>query len=146
MLNKERTPVWFSFSRFEKDIWIVVILRFVTMLGFAVYGPYFMLYLNRDRGLTMTLAGMIVALANLGGAFSQTLGGKFADRFGRRQTMLLFFGINTLISIGLTLMVSLSTTIWLFAIVSILGGFVWGMAQPAASAVITDQAARGTLT
>jgi MFS family permease len=146
MLNIKRLPELFTFGRFENDIWMVVIVRFITMLGFAVYGPYFMLYLNRDRGLTMTLAGVIVALANLGGAFSQTLGGKFADRFGRRQTMLLFYGINTLTTIGLTLMVSVSTTVWLFALVYILVGFVWGMAQPAANAVITDQAARGTLT
>jgi MFS family permease len=146
MLNKKSLPELFTSGRFEKDIWLVVIVRFMTMLGVAVYGPYFMLYLNRDRGLTMTVAGMIVALANLGGAFSQTLGGKFADRFGRRQTMLLFFGINTLLTIGLTLMVSFSTTIWLFALVYIIAGLVWGMAQPAASAVITDHAAGGTLT
>jgi MFS family permease len=133
-------------GRYEKDIWLVVLIRFILMFGFAVYGPYLMLYLSRERGLTMTLAGMIVALANLGGALIQTPGGKFADRFGRRQTMLLFFGINTLINIVLTLMVYTATPVWLFAFAFLIGGLIWGMIQPAVNAVITDLAARENLT
>lgn len=146
MLDKLRLPRLFSFRKYERSIWILIIVRSLSMFGFAIYGPYFMLYLNRDRGLTLTLAGVIVAAANIGGAFSQILGGAFTDRFGRRQTMLLYFGINTLINVVLTFMVATSTPVWYFAITYVVSGLVWGMTQPAITAVITDLAPRDNLT
>ena len=146
MPGKKRFSGYFTFSRFETGIWIMVIIRFLGFFGFAVSGPYFMLYLSRDRGLTLTFAGMLVALSGLGSAFSQVLGGVFTDRFGRRRTILLFYGLGTLLNIVLTLMVADSTAMWLFAAVYIMGGLVWGMTQPAVTAVITDLAPKEKLT
>lgn len=146
MPEKKGLSGYFTFSRFETGIWIMVIIRFLGFFGFAVSGPYFMLYLSRDRGLTLTFAGMLVALSGLGSAFSQVLGGLFTDRFGRRRTILLFYGLGTLLNIVLTLMVANSTVMWLFAAVYIMSGLVWGMTQPAVTAVITDLAPKEKLT
>jgi MFS family permease len=146
MENRKRSSGFFTFSRFETGIWIMIIIRFLGFFSFAVSGPYFMLYLSRDRGLTLTLAGMLVAFSGLGSAFSQVLGGVFTDRFGRRRTILLFYGLGTLINIVLTVMIAASTTMWLFASVYIISGLVWGMTQPAVTAVITDLAPREKLT
>jgi MFS family permease len=146
MLNRKIFSGFFTFSHFEAGIWIMIIIRFLGFFSFAVSGPYFMLYLSRDRGLTLTFAGMLVALSGLGSAFSQVLGGVFTDRFGRRRTILLFYGLGTLLNIVLTLMVANSTAIWLFGAVYIVSGLVWGMTQPAVTAVITDLAPKEKLT
>ena len=124
----------------------MIIIRFLGFFSFAVSGPYFMLYLSRDRGLTLTMAGMLVAFSGLGSAFSQVLGGIFTDRFGRRRMILLFYGLGTVINIVLTVMVAASTTMWLFASTYIISGLVWGMTQPAVTAVITDLAPKEKLT
>lgn len=124
----------------------MIIIRFLGFFSFAIFGPYFMLYLNQDRGLSLTIAGMIVAFSSVVGAVSQILGGVFTDRFGRRRTLLLFYGLGTLFNILLTLMVASSTSIWLFASVYIVSGLSWGMTQPALTAVITDLAPRKKLT
>lgn len=100
----------------------MIIIRFLGFFSFAIFGPYFMLYLNQDRGLSLTIAGMIVAFSSVVGAVSQILGGVFTDRFGRRRTLLLFYGLGTLFNILLTLMVASSTSIWLFASVYIVSG------------------------
>jgi MFS family permease len=146
MENRKRTSGFFTFSRFEMGIWIMIIIRFLGFFSFAVSGPYIMLYLSRDRGLTLTLAGMLVAFSGLGSAFSQVFGGAFTDRFGRKQTILLFYGLCTLLSLLLTLMVAVSSSMWLFATVYIISGMAWGMTQPAVTAVITDLAPREKLT
>jgi MFS family permease len=146
MLTKSRLKKMFPFKRFKKEIWVMVTVRFIMSFGFAVYAPYFMLYLNRDRGLYLTLAGFIIAFNNISGAFSQILGGAFTDRFGHRLTMLFFLGIGTLINIGLTMMVAASTTIWLFSFTYIISGFVWGMIQPAINVMITDFSPKDRLT
>ncbi len=72
----------FRFNDFASGVWIAITVRFLGMFAFAIYGPFFLLYLNQTRGLTMTAAGTIVAIGSLSSAFSQVLGGMVTDRFG----------------------------------------------------------------
>jgi MFS family permease len=146
MFNRKQLSGHFSFNKYDKGVWLMIIVRFFGMLGFAVYGPFFMLYLNQNRGITLTLAGMIVAFSNILSAVSQMLGGVFTDRFGRRHTLLIFFGLSGLINILLTVMVASSASVWLFASVYIFSGFILGMSQPALIAIITDLAPKNNLT
>ena len=122
------------------------IIRFISMLGFAIFGPYIMLYFSQDRGLSLTITGLIMAISSLGGALSQIPAGAFTDRFGRRHTLILFFSINLLVNVILTLIVATSISVWILALAWILSGFVWGMTQPAMSAVITDLTPKKNLT
>jgi MFS family permease len=135
-----------SFRRYNKGVWAMITIRFISMLGYAIFGPYLMLYFNQDRGLTMTLTGLIIALSGISGAITQILGGAFTDRFGRRKTLLLFFSLNLTINAILTLMVALAAPVWSFAIVYIVSGAIWGMIQPAILAVITDLTPKENLT
>jgi MFS family permease len=146
MLESKRFSGYFSFSHFRAGVWITIVVRFLSFFSFSIFGPYFMLYLSQDRGLSLTFAGMIVAFSSVIGAFSQILGGIITDRFGRRRTLLLFYGLGTVLNILLTLMIASSTSIWLFSSLYIISGLSWGMTQPALTAVITDLAPREKLT
>src|SRR4051812_22215057 len=59
----------------------------VNRMGGFVY-PFLMLYLTGSRGLTVAQAGRIVALYGAGSFAAALVGGRLADRIGRRRTML----------------------------------------------------------
>lgn len=136
----------FRFSDFASGVWIAITVRFLGMFAFAIYGPFFLLYLNQTRGLTMTVAGTVVAIASLSGAVSQALGGMVTDRFGRRNTLIFFSSLDVLINIALTVTIAFSTPIWSIAFIYIIGGFLSGMRQPATTAIILDLAPKARLT
>lgn len=135
-----------KFSHFETGVWIAITVRFLGMFSFAIYGPFFLLYLSQTRGLTMTAAGMVVAISSLANAVSQALGGVVTDKFGRRKSMVFFSGLDILFHIALTFMIAVSTPVWSIAIVYIAEGFIVGMKQPATTAIIIDLAPRQQLT
>jgi MFS family permease len=135
-----------SIPRYEKGVWIMIVIRFINMLGYAIFGPYLMLYLSQDRGLTMTLAGLVLAFSSIGGSLIQIPGGAFTDRFGRRRTLIMFFSAGLLVNTALTVIIGISSPIWLFATIYVLGGFIWGMTQPAIMAVFTDLTPKENLT
>jgi oligosaccharide:H+ symporter len=136
----------FSFSNFEMGVWIAITVRFLGMFAFAIYGPFFLLYLSQTRGLTMTTAGMVVAISSLASAVSQALGGMVTDRFGRRKSLVFFSTLDVLFNITLTFMVAVSTPVWSIAFVYIVGGFITGLKQPATTAILLDLAPRQRLT
>jgi MFS family permease len=135
-----------SVPHYEKGVWMMIVIRFINMLGYAIFGPYLMLYLNQDRGLSMTLAGLVLAFSSIGGSLIQIPGGAFTDRFGRRRTLLMFFSAGLLVNTATTVIISISSPIWLFGTIYVLSGFIWGMTQPAIMAVITDLTPKENLT
>ncbi len=143
---ERRRFINFRFSDFASGVWIAITVRFLGMFAFAIYGPFFLLYLSQTRGLTMTAAGTVVAIASLSGAASQALGGMVTDRFGRRKAMIFFSAVDILVDIALTLSIAFTTPIWSIAFIYIAGGFFSGMKQPAATAIIIDLAPGERLT
>ncbi len=136
----------FKFSDFSSGVWIAITVRFLGMFAFAIYGPFFLLYLNQTRGLTMTAAGTVVAVSSLSSAFSQVLGGMVTDRFGRKKSMVIFSAVDVMVNIALTLSIGLAAPIWTIAFIYIVGGFLSGMKSPATTAIILDLAPRERLT
>jgi MFS family permease len=136
----------FRFGDFAGGVWIAITVRFLGMFAFAIYGPFFLLYLNQTRGLSMTAAGMVVAVSSLSTALSQAPGGMVTDRFGRRKSMMLFAALDILFYIALTVSIAFSTPVWAIAFIYILAGFNSGMKQPATTAIIVDLAPGPRLT
>lgn len=136
----------FKFSDFAAGVWIAITVRFLGMFAFAIYGPFFLLYLSKTRGLTMTTAGLVVAVASLSGAVSQVLGGAVTDRFGRRKSMVFFSAVDVLVYIALALLAAYTAPVWTIAFVYIVGGLLSGIKQPATTAIIVDLAPGSKLT
>ena len=84
-----------------RPYWFMWAGTFVTRCGSFVL-PYLAIVLTRDRGLTPTAAGSIVALYGAGAALAAPLGGTMADKVGRRATLLLalFGGGAGMIALG----------------------------------------------
>lgn len=91
-------------------------------------------YLTQERGLSATLAGLIIGLYGAGGGIGVLLGGVLADRIGRRPTLLIAFlgAAATLVVLGFVRdVVALAALFLLF-------GLMHRLSTPALGAMITD--------
>ncbi len=145
-MERRKLSGYFTLSHFDKGVWIAITVRFLGMFAFAIYGPFFLLYLSQARGLTMTTAGMVVAISSLASAVSQALGGIVTDKFGRRKSLVFFSTLDVLFNITMTFMIAVSTPVWSIAFVYIAGGFISGLKQPATTAIMLDLAPKQQLT
>jgi MFS family permease len=79
---------WFrSGAGLPRSFWVVWIGTVINRLGYVVE-PFLALYLVRGRGVSVGVAGVLIACFGAGSLVSQPLGGMLADRVGRRATII----------------------------------------------------------
>lgn len=125
-----------------RPFWVLWVGTFVNRLGGFVL-PFLAVYLTRERGLSPTQAGTVVALYGAGATLAGLLGGTLADRIGRRATMLiaLWGGGAGLIAIGFAdRMAVIAPAIFVVALVS--ETYRPGMQAAIADLVPADQRVR----
>jgi MFS family permease len=115
-------PFWF--------IWAGV---FVTRTGSFVL-PFLALYLTEALHLSLSQAGLMVALYGAGGAAAGPLGGFLADRIGRRVTMVMALGLGGTGMIALALV----RRVEVLAPAIFLEALVTEMYRPAMQAAVAD--------
>ncbi len=72
---------------FHRDIWLVTVIGMLNWMGFSMCLPFFSLYLYQERGIPMTVIGLIILLIGVVSALSQVYGGMLTDRFGRKPLL-----------------------------------------------------------
>ncbi|HVE62549.1 MAG TPA: MFS transporter [Mycobacteriales bacterium] len=115
------------------EYWVVLVGSFVNRLGTFVQ-PFLVLYLVRDRGLSESSAGLLVALNGAAGVPSQIVGGVLADRIGRRQTMLL----GTFAFAGALGVLAVAGPLPVVVLGVVLTGATADLYRPASSALVAD--------
>jgi MFS family permease len=108
--------------------------------------PFLSLYLHQDRGLSMTLVGIILLAGGLCSAVSQALGGALSDRFGRRPILLVAAFVSIFLYSGLAVLIGISAPVWAITIVYIAGRSVLTITRPVISAMVADSASKERLT
>src|SRR4051812_43281077 len=68
-----------------RAFWVLVVGTFVNRFGSFVY-PFLTIFLGH-RGLSYSAIGAVIAGYGAGGVLASVAGGWFADRFGRRNTI-----------------------------------------------------------
>ena len=53
------------FNRFHSGIWTVTAINLIGAAGFSIAIPFIALYLHLDRGVSMTLVGLILLIGGL---------------------------------------------------------------------------------
>jgi MFS family permease len=144
--GKAKNPLLDIFHRFEPGVWIVAVMQFFTVIGFSICMPFLSLYLYQDRGLSMTLVGVIILAAGLCSAVSQALGGALSDRFGRRPLLLIAASVGMFLFAGLAILIGISAPVWAIAIVYIASRSGLTIARPVISAMVADFTSKGKLT
>ena len=146
LLGKAKSPFRNIYYRFEPEVWVMATIQFFTVIGFSICIPFLCLYLHQDRGLSMTLVGMIILAAGLCSAISQALGGALSDRFGRRPILLVAVLASVFLYSGLAVLIGISAPVLTIAIVYIAGRSMLTTTRPVISAMVADFTSKERLT
>jgi MFS family permease len=144
--GRPRSPFPGLYHRFEPDVWVIVLIRFLTAIGFSICMPFLALHLHQDRGLPMTLVGIILLAGGLCASVSQALGGALSDRFGRRPILLVAASASVFLYSGLAVLIGMSAPIWAIAVVYTVGRSMLATTHPVISAMVADFAPKERLT
>ena len=77
-----------AFSGLNRDIWLLSLAALVNRAGTMVL-PFIALYLTRERHLSVSSAGRILALYGVGAILGAYAGGRLSDRIGTVRTQIL---------------------------------------------------------
>src|SRR6185312_4436856 len=126
-----------------RDVWILQAGGLANMFGNGVIGPFLIIYLHNVRGISLGVAGLIVA-ANAGAALcSGFVGGALSDRVGPRTVL---SGALIVMAVGFALFPLIRTPWQAFLLNALVGagsGSFWPSQSTLLSA-LTPQARRHT--
>jgi len=122
-----------TFGGLPRDFWFLWSGTLVNRLGTFVE-PFLALYLTRERGLSVSTAGLVLALLGVGGLLSQGIGGTLADRIGRRPTL----AVGMFSAAAAMLLLGSVRGLALLLIGTFLTGLTLDIYRPASSALIAD--------
>lgn len=145
-LDKARGPFLNLYHGFEPQVWVMTVIHFFTAIGFSICIPFLSLYLYQDRGLSMTVVGMIILAGGLCSAISQALGGVLSDKFGRRPVLLLATSVSIFLYSGLAVLIGISAPVWAIAVAYIAGRSMLTITRPVISAMVADFTTKKKLT
>ncbi|MCD1295512.1 MFS transporter [Methanocella sp. CWC-04] len=75
------------FSRYDRQIWVLVIGSLINAFGFSIAYPFISLYLYGYKGIPMGSVGFALMVAAVAGALTQVVSGELCDRVGRKIMM-----------------------------------------------------------
>jgi len=113
-------------------------VQLVMATGFSICIPFLALYLYQDRGLSMTMVGVIILGAGLCSAVTQAFGGALSDRFGRRPVLIMASSISIFLYSGLAVLIGISAPVWAIAIAYVAGRSMLTITRPVISAMVAD--------
>jgi MFS family permease len=70
-----------------RDVWILQAGGLANMFGNGVIGPFLIIYLHNVRGISLGLAGLIVASSSAAALCSGFVGGALSDKLGPRTVL-----------------------------------------------------------
>jgi MFS family permease len=144
--GKATSPLRNIYHRFEPGVWVITVIQFFTVIGFSICMPFLSLYLYQDRGLSMTMVGIILLAAGLCSAVSQALGGALSDRFGRRPILLMAASVSIFLYSGLAVLIGISAPVWAITVAYIAGRSMLTITRPVISAMVADFTSKERLT
>ncbi|MFJ9466662.1 MDR family MFS transporter [Streptomyces caniferus] len=113
------------------QFWVVWGATLTNQLGSMVI-PYLSYYLIQDRGISLSVVGVVLATSGFGGVISQLCGGLLVDRIGYRATMTL-----GMIGTGVFLfLLGAVDQVVLIALFAFLVGLAAEMHRPASASMI----------
>jgi MFS family permease len=71
----------------SRDVWILQAGGLANMFGNGVIGPFLIIYLHNVRGISLGVAGLVVASNSAAGLLSGFVGGALVDRIGPRAVL-----------------------------------------------------------
>ena len=130
MLTRIKTTI----REFPLEFRVLTIANFIDSVGRTMVFPFFALYVTQKFNAGMTQAGVLLAIFSIFGFAGSVLGGALADKFGRRNLVLL----GLLFSAFSSLAMGLVSDLYLFYVLAAVAGLLSDIAGPAHQAMVAD--------
>jgi MFS family permease len=131
-MTMSKTSLLSDLRALPRAFWVLVAGTFVNRFGSFVY-PFLTIVLT-NRGRSIGEIGLVIAGYGAGGLFAALGGGWFADRFGRRNTIVLGTIANALFVFALYF----ASTIPALVVLTLFAGLSGGFYHPASNALVAD--------
>jgi len=116
-----------------RPFWVLLAGTFVNRIGFFVE-PFLALYLAGPRDLSASTVGTVVACFGLGSFASQPIGGYFADRIGRRATL-----VGSMLGTAAAfILLAVVRDLLFIAVAAVIAGLMVDAYRPAVAALVAD--------
>jgi predicted MFS family arabinose efflux permease len=101
-----------------RDVWILQAGGLANMFGNGVIGPFLIIYLHNVRGISLGVAGLIVAANAAAALCSGFIGGALSDRLGPRTVL---SGALVVMAVGFALFPLIRTPLQAFVLNALVG-------------------------
>lgn len=122
-----------TYAGLDRSIYVLFLAQVVNSVGHFVH-PFLTLFLTQKLGMDPGEAGFYVFLSAVVWVPSALAGGKIADSFGRKRTLVLFHTLPALALVPCAFLEPSRLVAWLLIGVS----FLHGLAEPVNDAMLTD--------
>lgn len=127
-------------SRYDRRLWMLVLVQMIVSAGFGAAMPFVSLYLYRELGVSMKVVGTIMLVAAAISSGGRIIGGELCDRLGRKPLIELTMAIRTVIFLVMAYVIYLRVSYLVVALVFLCIRFVGAVSQPAIAAMVADVA------
>ena len=134
------------YMRFDIRIWIITAIGFLNVAGFSLSLPFLALYLHQERGVPMTVVGLIILISGLCSAVTQLFGGAISDRIGRRPLLITAAITSIFLFIAMAALIAITAPVWVIVVVHSIGQSAMMITRPANQAMVTDVSPKNRLT
>ncbi|KEK22396.1 MDR family MFS transporter [Bacillus gaemokensis] len=124
---------WRELKEMDRNVWIRFIGETLNGIAMMMLMPFFALYL-KDKVDSLLQVGIIMALSPIAASFGSLIGGRIADKYGRKPIMIFSMASNALLMLGFLFIEGFIP----YAILSVFLGLSNSLFHPAASAMVAD--------
>ncbi len=126
-----------SYFGLPKSVYIIFFARVVNSMGNFVF-PFMTLLLTSKIGMGEQKAGLFLVMASTLQIPGTLLGGKLADKIGRKKVFTLFMGLAAACYIPCAFLIDLPGGLTIIPWLLILASFFYSVSSPASSAMMND--------
>jgi len=119
-------------------VWLILLCRVLMSAGYSLAFPYFAVYLSQERSVSLELIGAAMAASLLVSALAQILGGRAADKLGRRPVMLGGVLARAIFILALAFAVRAGSSFVLLMALHFAGSFAAGFFDSSSDAWVSD--------
>jgi predicted MFS family arabinose efflux permease len=133
-------------GHFHRDVWLATIIGMFNWMGFSMCLPFFSLYLYQERGVSMTLIGLIILFVGVISATTQVYSGMITDRFGRKPLIVWSMLLTSITYVLMALLIGADAPVWILVISFIISRVVLTLVRPTLSTMVADLTPANKLT
>ena len=133
-------------KRYSPGIWLITFIGFLNSISFSVSLPFLALYLYQDRGISMSLVGVIMLASGGIAAAAQLFAGAVADRLGRKPLLIVTIALGVFLYVGTALLIGMDAPVVYIVLLYLFVRSALMMQRPAIQAIVVDLSPANRLT